>query len=99
MVDGWEDAAGRSLYGVVAAQVNEPPVILGLTNLTGKRATAETVVDVCKENAQQMGLELKNFSAVCTDNPSTMILARKKMEEEAPRLIVSVHAQHACNLM
>ena len=36
LVDGWEDAAKRSLYGVVLAETGKHPVVLGLTELTGQ---------------------------------------------------------------
>ena len=50
LVDGWEDIAQRSLYGTVVAEVRESPVVLGLSDLTGKRATADAIVAVCEEN-------------------------------------------------
>ncbi|THG95444.1 hypothetical protein EW145_g7957, partial [Phellinidium pouzarii] len=47
MADGWEDAAGCSIYGVVAAEVKKDPVVLGLSDLTDQWATADAVVTVC----------------------------------------------------
>lgn len=89
LVDGWEDVAGRSLYGTVVAEPGKQPVVLGLTDLTGKRATADAIVDVCNENRQKMGIEPRQIAALCTDNPSTMISARRKWETMYPWVIVS----------
>ncbi|KAK7045152.1 hypothetical protein R3P38DRAFT_3433925 [Favolaschia claudopus] len=49
LLDGWEDALRRSLYGSLAAGVGEYPVVLGLNDLTGSRGSAdkclETITD------------------------------------------------------
>ena len=90
LVDGWEDAAGRSIYGVVAAEVKKAPIILGLSELTGKRATADAVVNVCEENLAKMNINFDHIAAICTDNPTTMISARRKLINLNPALIVSL---------
>ncbi|THH03675.1 hypothetical protein EW145_g6098 [Phellinidium pouzarii] len=77
MADGWEDAAGRSIYGVVAAEVKKDPVVLGLSDLTGQQATAGAVVTVCNENMAKMDLKARQSAALCTDNPTTMIAAHR----------------------
>ena len=75
LVDGWEDAAGRSLYGVVVAEVKEHPVVLRLSDLTGQRATADAVIGACNQNIQKMGITPRQLAALCTDNPTTMVSA------------------------
>ena len=35
LLDGWEDAMRRSIYGSLLAEVGEHPVVLGLHELTG----------------------------------------------------------------
>jgi hypothetical protein len=35
LLDGWEDKIRRSLYGCLAAEVNQRPVVLSLEDMTG----------------------------------------------------------------
>lgn len=35
LLDGWEDKIRRSLYGSMAAEVNQHPVVLSLEDMTG----------------------------------------------------------------
>ena len=44
LCDGWEDAAVRSIYATVVAEVGKPFIVLGLTNTTGQRATASAII-------------------------------------------------------
>ena len=90
LVDGWEDAAGRSLYGTIVAKVRKHPVVLGLSDLTGKGATADAIVNACLKNCQKMGINAHQLSAMCTDNPTTMISARRKWEDKYPWIIVCI---------
>ena len=39
LFDGWEDALKRSLYGTIAAKVNQYPIPLSLDDITGQRGT------------------------------------------------------------
>lgn len=89
LVDGWEDIAKRSLYGAVLTETGKHPVVLGLTDLTGKRATAEAVVDVCNTSLKKMCVDPKQLAALCTDNPTVMIKARRDYEIQFPWIIVS----------
>lgn len=41
LCNGWEDTARRSLYASIAAEVGQHPVILGLVDMTGQRATQD----------------------------------------------------------
>lgn len=78
LIDGWEDELRRSLYGSVAAQVNEYPSMLALEDMTGKRATAENVLVVMKNALRKMGLDDgRAFIALVTDNPTTMQAFRR----------------------
>ena len=36
LLDGWEDLLKRSLYGALAAEVNQYPIVLSLADMTGK---------------------------------------------------------------
>ena len=46
MTDGWDDSLHRSVYGSLAAEVGTRPIVLGLSDLTGHRGTAEKVLEV-----------------------------------------------------
>ena len=50
LYDGWEDAAVRSIHVTVAAEVGKPPIVLGLTNTTGQRATASAIIELYVAN-------------------------------------------------
>ncbi|THG97345.1 hypothetical protein EW145_g7636 [Phellinidium pouzarii] len=99
MADGWEDAAGRSIYGVVAAEVKKDPVVLGLSDLTGQQATAGAVVTVCNENMAKMDLKARQSAALCTDNPTTMIAARRLWVETYTWMIVYACFLHMLNTL
>lgn len=87
--DGWEDAAGRSIYATVAVASNTPPIVLNLTDMSGKRATADAIIKLLHTDLKRMGLEPKDISAICTDNPTTMAAVRRRWEQAYPSCIVS----------
>ena len=73
LIDGWEDKLKRSLYGTVASEVNQYPVVLGLEDMTGHRGSAEKVLEVSRKAMNGMGLgDGQNFIALTTDNPTVM---------------------------
>ena len=43
MVDGWEDALKRSIYATVAAKLDTRPIILGLDDMSGERASVDNI--------------------------------------------------------
>lgn len=90
LIDGWEDAAGRSLYGTVASEVRKAPTVLGLSDLTGERGTADAMVRICSESLDCMDIRPCQVAALCTDNPSVMISAWTKFESLYPWSLVSV---------
>ncbi|VDB95632.1 unnamed protein product [Peniophora sp. CBMAI 1063] len=84
LIDGWEDALRRSLYGSLAARVGEFPTLLSLEDLTGGRATASGLLDVMKRALAHMDQESgENFIAVTTDNPTTMQAFRRLASSDA----------------
>lgn len=91
LIDGWTDMLGRDLYGVLAAEVNEYPVVLGLKDMTGVRATSDNILEhaaigVLKRN----GLEdAKNLIALTTDNPTVMRSFRGKFKNLFKWVLVS----------
>jgi hypothetical protein len=89
LVDGWEDQSGRSIYGVMAAKAGQHSIMLGMSDLTGKRATADEIISVVQENMTKMDVDFKKFAAICTDNPTVMAAVRRKIEETDPVILVS----------
>lgn len=89
LIDGWEDLAGRSLYGTVISGVEAMPIVLGLSDLTGKRGTADALVDVCVESMKRKEIDVRRIAALCTDDPTVMRSARSKIELKFPWILVS----------
>ncbi|KAG2336964.1 hypothetical protein BDR05DRAFT_978652 [Suillus weaverae] len=58
LLDGWEDKLRQSLYGSLAAEVKQHPIILALEDMTGKAMKAMEIGDARK------------IIAVTTDNPT-----------------------------
>lgn len=54
LIDGWEDKMKRSLYGTVAAEVGQYPVVLGLEDMTGNRGSADRIVEVSQNAMKSM---------------------------------------------
>jgi hypothetical protein len=80
----------RSLYGSVAVEVNHPPVVLALKDMTGQRATADNLITISQKAMDQMEVgDGKNFIAVMTDNPTVMQAYCRKFEEQYPWILVS----------
>jgi hypothetical protein len=90
LFDRWEDKKRRSIYGSVAAQLNKDPIILGLENLTGKRATANTYLETIQTSMQKMDIaDGKQFIALTTDNPSVMQLFCSEFQKKFYWVLVS----------
>ena len=89
MTDGWEDRLRRSIYGTLLVEVGFRPVVLGLEDLTGKRATAETVLTVVEGALQKKEVAAGQVIALVTDNPTTMTAFRRNYQLKYPWTIVS----------
>jgi len=73
LIDGWEDKLKRSLYGIVASEVNQYPVVLSLQDLTGHRGSAEKLIEISQKAMDAMELgDGQNFIALTMDNPTVM---------------------------
>lgn len=92
LVDGWEDKAKRSLYGTVLTEVGKHPVVLGLTDLTGQRASGDAIYNVCNDSLKKLCIDPMQVAALCTDNPSVMIKVRKLWELQYKWVIVSIYS-------
>lgn len=91
LFDGWEDMLRRSLYGSVAAEVKQFPIVLGLDELTGLRGNVPTLVQTTEKATENMGVgDMKKFIAITTDNPTTMQAYRKAMQKKHPWLLVQI---------
>ncbi|KAF9455220.1 hypothetical protein BDZ94DRAFT_1205972 [Collybia nuda] len=88
LMDGWDDAMRRSVYGCMVAEVGEYPVVLGLHELTGMRGTADTLVEVSNQALARKDIHISAIIAVCTDNPTTMQSFRRKWTLEHPKILV-----------
>lgn len=78
LMDGWEDAQRRSIYGSMVAEVSQFPVVLGLKELTGVQGTADTLIEVANRALLKKSIKPTSIIAVCTDNPTTMQAFRKR---------------------
>lgn len=90
LLDGWEDKLKRSLYGALVAEVNQYPVVLSLSDMTGKRGSADALLKVAEDALD--GMDIKggsNLVAVTTDNPSVMRSFRKKFQMRFYWVLVS----------
>ena len=90
LVDSWEDKERRSIYANVASEVKKQPVVLGLQDLTGERATSDNIVATCKSNMKKMSLQPRQVAGMVTDNPTTMQAVCRKFEELYPWVIVCI---------
>lgn len=88
MTDGWEDRLRRSIYGTLLAEVGFRPVVLGLEDLTGKRATADAVLTVVEGALQKKEVSPSQVVALVTDNPTTMTAFRRNYQLRYPWTIV-----------
>ena len=89
LIDGWEDLSHRSLYGTVAAGVEQYPIILSLDELTGQRGNAEKILETAVGAITKSEIPLRHILAIVTDNPSVMRSMRKKFIEKYPWALVS----------
>jgi len=91
LLDGWDDAMWRSIYGSILAEVAVHPIVLGLQEMTGRRATAENLVEVSDGSLQRKGVNPTAVIAVCTDNPMTMRAFHCISTQKYPWILVCDH--------
>jgi len=96
LMDGWEDAQKRSIYSSMAAEVSQFPIVLGLEELTGVRATADNLVEVTNRALAKMSVKPTSFIAACTDNPTTMQAFRKRWTAGHTWIIVCLTYGNEC---
>ena len=90
LFDGWEDLLKRSLYGSIAAEVKQHPIVLSLDDLTGQRGNVPTLLETTRRATSAMNVgDMKKFIAVTTDNPTSMQAYRRELQKLYPWLLVS----------
>jgi hypothetical protein len=92
LVDGWEDIMRRSLYGNVLTKRAEFPVMLGLKDMTGARASADAIFNVTNEALAKMEQTWQSVIALVTDDPTVMQSVQKRGNDAHRWLIVSLQA-------
>ncbi|KAK7039668.1 DUF659 domain-containing protein [Favolaschia claudopus] len=98
LLDGWEDALRRSLYGSLAAGVGEYPVVLGLNDLTGSRGSADKCLETITDAMGKMDIaDGENVIALTTDNPTVMQSLRRKFEFKFPWVLTFACFLHGIN--
>lgn len=90
LLDGWEDKIRRSLYGCLAAEVNQHPVVLSLEDMTGHRGSADKLLEVSVKALERMEIgDGRNIIAATTDNPTVMQAFRRKFQAKFFWVLVS----------
>lgn len=90
LLDGWEDLLKQSLYGSLAVEVNQHPVVLSLDDMTGNRGNSDNLVSVTQKAMNKMEIgDGKNVIAITTDNPTVMQAYQRKLQEHYPWILVS----------
>jgi hypothetical protein len=81
LYDGWDDRIGRSLYGAVASEVNQYPVVLSLDDMTGHRGSADMLLKTSQKALKNMDMDDgRKLIALTTDNPTVMQAYRRKFQ-------------------
>jgi len=97
LIDGWEDKLRRSLYGSVASEVNQYPVVLSVEDVTGYRGSADRILETSQKALKTMELgDGRNFIACTTDNPTVMQSFRRKFQDKFFWVLVSVSRHLFC---
>ncbi|KAI6042900.1 hypothetical protein EDC04DRAFT_2878284 [Pisolithus marmoratus] len=82
LIDGWEDRLKRSLYGSMAAEVNQYPVLLEVSELALKKMEIE---------------DARNIIAVTMDNPTVMQSFPRKFQDKFNWVLAFLCFLHGIN--
>ncbi|CDO74562.1 hypothetical protein BN946_scf184931.g1 [Trametes cinnabarina] len=97
MTDGWEDDLRRALYGTLLAELGSRPIVLGLEDISGQRATAERLLEVVELALKKKGVSAKQLVCLVTDNPTTMRAFRRLFQAKYPWVLTTYCFLHALN--
>lgn len=67
--------------------------------MTGIRHSADNLNTQVKEVLRSIGLDIKQFIAICTDSPAAMVKMRRELCDEFPHLVDLPCILHAFNLI
>ncbi|KAF9234431.1 ribonuclease H-like domain-containing protein [Melanogaster broomeanus] len=87
LLDGWEDLLKRNLYGSVAVEVNQHPVVLSLDDMSGNRGNANNLVAVTQKAINKMEIG------------SVMQAYRRKLQELFPWILTFACFLHSLNTL
>ena len=82
----WDDSQRGSIYGCmsVIAKAAEFPVVQGVEELPGNRATIDNFRDVATKTLVKKSVNPKSIIVVCTDKPARMVVFHRKWTNEYP---------------
>jgi hypothetical protein len=83
LLDRWEDTIRQSLYGSLAAEVNQPPIVLNLEDMMGHWGSADKLLEVLVKALERMEIgDGHNIIAAMTDNPTMIKAFQPKFQEK-----------------
>jgi hypothetical protein len=96
-LDGWCDPNGRSIYAFILILPSGKEYIHSLKNLSLHSHTADFISKEILKVIEDVGAE--NFSSVVSDNASTMVKAKRLVNEKYPHIIPVRCITHHINLL
>ncbi|KAJ7593573.1 hypothetical protein C8J56DRAFT_1043379 [Mycena floridula] len=90
ILDDWEDKLRRSLYGTIAAEVGNYPVVLSVEDVTGFCGSADEIFEVA-DNAMAT-MEIKNALDPKTDDPAFLAHAREVFNRRFHAMNTPIHS-------
>jgi Protein of unknown function (DUF 659) len=95
--DGWKDTNSEHIVNFILISRHHDPVFYKSICTTGIQQNAVAVANEIGSVIEEIGVA--KFSAVITDSPNVMVLARKILEERYPTLSAYGCAAHGVNLL
>jgi hypothetical protein len=95
--DGWKDTNGEHIVNFIVISRHHDPFFYKSICTTGIQQNAVAIADEIGLVIEEIGVS--KFSAVITDSPNVMILARKLLVERYPTISAYGCAAHGVNLL
>ncbi|KAG1807686.1 uncharacterized protein BJ212DRAFT_1303393 [Suillus subaureus] len=100
LLDGWEDKLRRSLYGSLAAEVKQHPIILALEDMMGVRGTVDNLMAMLEKAMKAMEIgDGKKIVAATTNNPTVMQSFRQKFQTKFYWVLTFACFLHSMNTL
>ena len=96
-LDGWKDPNGRSIYAFILILSSGKEYIHSVKDFSLHSHTADFISKEILKVIDDVGFE--NFSSVVSDNASTMVAAKKLVNEKYPHIIPVRCITHHINLL